>query len=265
MAHRCKWYDREKSKMSLKKIQKTILLLGIVVLILLWDAPFENRESKKTVDSCAVYYLLNIDGMKGLGHTALLLTDERGNGQVYSYNGMQYSLIECLQGKAGVGKMKVFTLSVENVSDFFATGDLEVEDTAECDNFDRMFYRYISRTDYERIRECAVKYIDTGTIFESLYAAVHSTDGEERITAEERLNDFLNQENLPRYQIYTHNCDTVARELIAEIDEEMRIYNAENAKLTPAGNYIGMCRKFSELWGCQTIGEDTLLERVFWR
>lgn len=95
-------------------------------------------------EGCRIYYLLNIDGMKGLGHAAFLLVDEQGEGLFYSYNGMQYSLPECLLGKAGIGKMKSFALNREQTEQFLTAGDLEVSDTSECDNFDRALYRCVS-------------------------------------------------------------------------------------------------------------------------
>ncbi len=216
-----------------------IFLLAVLLLVL-WDAPFQERRIEKLQNSCAVYYLLNIDGMKGLGHAALLLQDEQGNGLLYSYNGMQYSLLECLIGKEGIGKMKVFALSADEICEFLSTGDLKVEDTAECDNFDRVLYRCISREDYEAVQKGTVKYMEAGAEFERLYAAAYDSAGEE-------LEAFLEQEDLPRYQIYTHNCDTVARELIAQIDEEMRQYNSESKRLTPTGNYIGMTHALSRV------------------
>lgn len=250
--------------MKKRKLYVVFVAICISVLILLWDKPFEECNAIDTSGSCAVYYLLNIDGMKGLGHTALMLTDEQGEGLIYSYNGMQYSLTECLLGKAGIGKMKVFPLGSEEVSEFLTTGDLQVEDTSECDNFDRMLYRYVSREEYEQIQENATKYIETGSIFETLYADFYNAEGEERSAAEEKLNDFLSQKEVPKYQIYVHNCDTVARELIAAIDEEMDLYNS-NEKLTPTGNFIGMCSEFSEKWGYRIMGIDTLIEKIFWR
>ena len=255
--------SKKREKSNLKWL--FILMISAVMLIILWDPPFHDRKPQKTDHSCAVYYLLNIDGMKGLGHTAFLLTDEQGNGQLYSYNGMQYSLVECLLGRAGIGKMKMFVLSSDEVNNFLNTGDLQVEDTAECDNFDRILYRYISKEDYTRLQEGAAKYIETDTEYESLHAVMIHAEGKERIWAEEKMNEFLKQEDLLRYQIYNHNCDTVARELIALIDKEMVVYNAENEKLTPTGNYIGMCSKFSEIWGYKILGNDTWPERLFWR
>ncbi|MBQ7954888.1 MAG: hypothetical protein IJ282_04005 [Lachnospiraceae bacterium] len=246
-----------------KKKYVFILLAGILLLFLLWDTPIRERNAQETGDSCGVYYLLNIDGMKGLGHTALLLTDEQGKGFFYSYNGMQYSLGECLMGKAGVGKMKVFALSGEEVEEFLTTGNLQVEDAAECDNFDRILYRYISSEDYTLIQESAAKYIDTGDEYERLYGVACNASEGERAIAEKALNEFLTQVDLPKYQIYVHNCDTVARELMALIDQEVASYNAEDEKLTPTDNYIGMYKKLSETWGCRVLGADTMVENFF--
>ena len=105
----------------------------------------------------------------------------------------------------------------------------------------------------------------TGTEYETLYADHFNATGEDKIIAEERLNDFLNQEDLLKYQIYTHNCDTVARELIALIDQEVKDFNINKEKLTPTDNYLGLCNIVGETWGYQKIGEDTLPERFFWK
>ena len=75
-----------------------------------------SAQSEETCESeipdCQVCYLLNLDGMKGLGHSALLLIDETGAGQLFSYNGMQYGLLPCLLGKEGIGKMKVISMTL---------------------------------------------------------------------------------------------------------------------------------------------------------
>lgn len=242
-----------------------LFLIIMCLAIVFWDVPFESRAPKDSNDPCAVYYLLNIDGMKGLGHAALMLVDEEGNGQVFSYNGMQYSLLECLAGKSGVGKMKVFDLSREEVEEFLNTGNLQVEDTAECDNFDRVLYRYISRNELRMMQEGAAEYVNTGAEFETLYAAAFQATGEAKARAEDMLQEFLNQDGLLKYQIYTHNCDTVARELIALIDKDVMEYKTDKGKITPTDNYIGMCDAVGEEWGYQKLGEDTLLERIFWK
>ena len=220
---------RKRIERKIKAKYIFVFLVIICFVIAFWDVPFESRKPKSADGACAVYYLLNIDGMKGLGHTAFMLKDENGNGQIFSYNGMQHSLLECLAGKAGVGKMKNFSLNSEEVNAFLHTGNLQVEDTSECDNFDRILYRYISKEEFEQIQKEAGKYITTGTEYETLYAAVFHATGEEKMLAEERLNEFQNQE------------------------------------LTPTDNYIRMCNVVGEEWGYQIIGEDTLIERVFWK
>ena len=86
-----------------------------------------SAQSEETCESeipdCQVCYLLNLDGMKGLGHSALLLIDETGAGQLFSYNGMQYGLLPCLLGKEGIGKMKVISMTPEETAVFLETGE----------------------------------------------------------------------------------------------------------------------------------------------
>lgn len=217
--------------------------------------------------TCQVCYLLNLDGMKGLGHSALLLVDEEGEGQIFSYNGMQYSLPQCLLGKEGIGRMTHFSLDKEAVALLWETGDVETEDFEECDNFDRILYRYISREQYDRIVREGEYYKNIGDTFENLYAALYGPgkdgSGEEDVSeAQARMDSFLGQEEIPRYQIYTHNCDTVARELMALADDGVAAYNVSEKKLTPNGNYKEMCEKLDEAWGYQSLGEDSPVEKL---
>lgn len=229
---------------------------------------FSAKEAKSRIcrrseeQSCQVWYLLNLDGMKGLGHSALMLLDENGEGQVFSYNGMQYNLIQCLMGSEGIGKMKQFSLSADEVEALLETGDLQAGVYEECDNFDRGLYRYISWEQYDRIAEEAERYIEIGDEFERLYADLHNAVGDVVYDAQEQMDLFLASEDIPRYQIYHHNCDTVARELIALVDEEAAEYNLSETKLTPRGNYKNMCRRLSGTWGYTRLGEDSLLEKI---
>lgn len=211
---------------------------------------------------CQVWYLLNLDGMKGLGHSALMLVDENGEGRVFSYNGMQYDLIQCLMGKEGIGKMKQFFLSGEQVEALLETGKLQAGAYEECDDFDRGLYRWISREQYDRIAEEADRYMAVGDEFERLYAELHGTADEDIPDAGKQMELFLAQSDIPRYQIYTHNCDTAARELIALVDDEVAEYNLSGAKLTPGGNYKNMCRRLSGTWGYTGLGEDSLPEKL---
>ncbi len=248
-----------------RKRKILVVVLFVLVSLTLWKilfySPFEERECRRTEEACQVCYLLNLDGMKGLGHSALLLIDEEGFGKVFSYNGMQYNLAECLAGSEGIGKMMEYTLEPQKVDDLLRTGDLEAGDYAECDNFDRMLYRWISRDQYEQILCAAEDYVKVGDQYEELYAAVYNAEEAQRQEAEAEMEVFLAQD-LPHYQIYTHNCDTVARELLAVVDEELQRYNAKEQKLTPKGNYKNMCSYLSTRWGIARLGEDSLAEKL---
>ena len=103
--------------------------------------------------------------------------------------------------------------------------------------------------------------MEVGDQYEQRYAAVVQAEGTRRVEAEAEMENYL-QQDLPRYQIYTHNCDTVARELLALADEEIRRYNAQEQKLTPKGNYKNMCAYVSDRWGISRLGEDSLAERI---
>ena len=220
------------------------------------------REYRSEHGLCGIYYLLNVDGMKGLGHAALMLTDEQGEGRIFSYNGMQYNLAQCLLGKEGIGKMKEFFLDREGVEELLDTGTLPAGEYEECSNFDRALWRKISREQYEIVVQAAEVYIAAGDDFERLYAALYERSGEEAEKLWKQIEDFPKREGIPLYQIYTHNCDTAARELMGAIDDEVSGYNESAAKLTPNGNYRNMCRKLGDTWGFRRLGEDTFKETL---
>lgn len=94
-------------------------------------------------------------------------------------------------------------------------------------------------------------YIDIGNEFEALCAEDKAA-----------LERFLNQENLSRYQIYMHNCDTAARELLALINEDMKAYNENAISLMPGRNYRNMCKTLGDDWGILRLGEDSILEKI---
>ena len=232
-----------------------------------------SAQSEETCESeipdCQVCYLLNLDGMKGLGHSALLLIDETGAGQLFSYNGMQYGLLPCLLGKEGIGKMKVISMTPEETAVFLETGEppasaFSTNEFDECRDFDRILYRYITRNEFDTILSDTKGYIAAGDEFEKLYAAFHAPGNSEsgRLSAESSMEAFLSQEQLPKYQIYTHNCDTAARRLIALIDPKAAAFNDTEAGLFPKSNYKRMCRSLSEAWGFGPLGKDTWLEKL---
>lgn len=222
-----------------------------------------------------VCYLLNVDGMKGLGHSALLLLDENGEGKLFSYNGMEYNLFQCLLGKKGMGRMKEFSLDADTLREFLETGELPAGEYEECSNFDRALWREISREEYDVVTEKALHYIEAeeeyGKLCEELYALERDAAPGEGASqaaeasleeARQRLEEFRAREDTPLYQIYTHNCDTAAREMIAAVDGDMAAYNASEARLTPKGNYKNMCRKLGGPWKFCSLEEDTWVERL---
>jgi len=211
---------------------------------------------------CQVWYLLNLDGMKGLGHSALMLVNEKKEGQIFSYNGMQYDLVQCLMGKAGIGKMMQFSLNPDEVEVLLETGTVQAGTYEECDDFDRALCRYISREQYDRIAEEATRYIKAGDEYEELYAKLHQAADDSSFEAQKQMDSFLAQEDIPRYQIYDHNCDTVARELLALVDDEVAEYNASEERLTPRGNYKHLCRRLSSIWGYMGLGKDSAVEKL---
>lgn len=220
------------------------------------------REEQGTQGKCKVYYILNDDGMKGLGHSILILEDKEGCGTVFSFNGMQRSLGEALLGKAGVGKMSVGYMSKEELKDFLNTGNLCLEGDQLQDNYDIALYRNITEEEYAAILEGTENYIETGREYEELY--VQYATAEDESQKEEyrgQLEQMGANDALPLYRIYTHNCDHAARLLIACVDEEMREYNHNTNKITPGGNLKAFA-KSTNSWGVMRLGESTFPERV---
>lgn len=95
--------------MKKRKIIRILLALIVVGLIIYLVCcvlnGFKKSEHPEDVsDTYAVYYLVNADGMKGLGHSIVLLTvpdnQENASCQVYSFNGMEKNLQQSLMGES---------------------------------------------------------------------------------------------------------------------------------------------------------------------
>lgn len=254
----------------MKKSRKIIICVIAAALVLLiicrladymvgfdQNAAVAERERR-------ICYLLNIDGMGGLGHVAFMLEDTDGSGILYSYNGMQYDLKACLLGKEGVGKMKVFELDADDVADLYKTGMVSVSDVSECDDFDRIIFRSVSEEEYLMVAESVQEYITAGDRYEELFAIMANATATDKVNAQAELDAYSSRDDLPKYNIYKHNCDTVARIVIAGIDDGMAGFNENNSRLIPSNN----CRKMSKVlkngWNKARLGEDTLKERILW-
>lgn len=127
------------------------------------------RNTSFSEEDCMLYYIVNADGMKGLGHSIVLLVDENGCGTVFSYNGMQRTLGESLLGKSGVGKMSMGTMTKEEITAFLQTGDLNLDEDQLSDNYDIALYRPITTENYHTVLEQTAPYIEAEERFAALY------------------------------------------------------------------------------------------------
>lgn len=209
-----------------------------------------------------LYYIVNADGMKGLGHSIVMLVDEDGCGTVFSFNGMQRSLGESLLGKSGVGKMSVGTMTAEETEAFLQTGNLDIDADQLSDNYDMALYRPITEEECDIIVEQTVPYIAAEEQFVALYEKwAMEEDPDRKVDYEQALEQMGQDENLPLYQIYTNNCDHVARILISPVDSAMQDYTQYGRRMTPNGNLKAFGGK-AEDWGVMTLGEQSLSERI---
>ena len=76
-----------------KKRRKTLIICSVTALVAIWlflcvSMHLTVREPSFAEGDCMLYYIVNADGMKGLGHSILLLVNEQGIGTVFSFNGM---------------------------------------------------------------------------------------------------------------------------------------------------------------------------------
>lgn len=239
----------------------TALFLMAVCLCICASMRLTVRGTSFPEEDCMLYYLVNADGMKGLGHSIVMLVDGEGRGTVFSFNGMQRTLGECLLGKSGVGKMSVGTMTREETEAFLQTGNLELDADQLSDNYDMALYRPVTEEEYDIIAAQAVPYLAAGEQFEALYAEWFMEDGERKEELGQALEQMGQDENLPLYQIYTNNCDHAARILIASVDIDMQDYIRHGRCMTPNGNLKAFGKEAKD-WGVMTLGEQTWREKV---
>lgn len=210
---------------------------------------------------CMLYYIVNADGMKGLGHSIVLLVDEEGCGTVISFNGMQRSLGESLMGKSGVGKLSMGTMTKEETDHFLQTGDLDLEEDQLEDNYDAALYRPVTEEEYLAILDQTAPYIGAQEQFAALFEKwAMEEDAGKKAEYGQSLELLGQDESLPLYQIYTNNCDNAARILISAVDPSMEDYIQHTWRMTPNGNLKAFGRQAGS-WGAVFLGEQTLWER----
>lgn len=243
-------------------IKYSILVLLVFYLLVCFSMRLSVRDMSFSEEDCMLYYIVNADGMKGLGHSIVMVVDEKGCGTVFSYNGMQRSLRESLLGRSGVGKMSIGMMTADETDAFLQSGNLQIDKDQLTDNYDVALYRPITAKEYQIVVEQAEPYLAAERQFTDLYekwAVEENTD--KKATYKQALQQMGQGGVQPVYQIYKNNCDHVARLLAASVDSELRDYTDHAWRMTPNGNVKAFGRK-TENWGMMTLGEQSLPERI---
>lgn len=229
-----------------------MFVLLSIYLTICFSMRLSVRETTIAIEDCMLYYIVNIDGMKGLGHSVVLLVDEDGSGTVISFNGMQRTLIECLLGKSGVGKMSIATM----------TKAVNLDKDQLADNYDIALYRPITVEEYDTVLEQTAPYLAAEEQFAVLYENwVLEIDVRKKEGYQQDLECLGQDTSLPLYQIYTNNCDHVARILIGSVDLEMEAYSQRTEHITPNGNLKAFGRK-AQNWGVMMLGIQSIQEKL---
>lgn len=249
-----------------KRIKKSVLLCLLLLAAFYFrqclSLHLMPRAAAHAEGRYTLYYLVNTDGMKGLGHSILLLTDPSGAGTVLSFNGMQRSLPESLLGQSGIGKMSVGNMDAQETARFLQTGNLALDGDQLRDNYDWALYLPITEETYLLILEQARPYIEAGENFEMLYVQwAQTADTAEKEVLADTLEEMGQDQTLPLYNIYTNNCDHAARTLAAQADNELQTYNQSADCLTPCGNLKAFA-KYAPQWGVMELGENSLWEKL---
>ncbi len=252
-----------KKRKRIKNWIKYGLLISLsIYLILCFSMCLSARETTIAAEDGMLYYVVNADGMKGLGHSIVLLVDKDGCGTVISFNGMQRSLIECLLGKSGVGKMSIGTMTKEETIVFLQTGDLKLDKDQLTDNYDMALYRPITMEEYHILLEQIAPYLMAEQKFANLYEKWALEEDTEKKKRYKQELEYLGQDtSLPLYQIYTNNCDHVARLLIRSIDSVIQEYSQHTQHITPNGNLKAFAKK-AKNWGVMTLGTQSIQEVI---
>ncbi len=250
-----------------RKRRRTMIVCSVAVMVIMWlflcaSMHLTVREPAMPEEDCTMYYIVNADGMKGLGHSILLLVDEQGIGTVFSFNGMQRSLRESLFGKSGVGKMSTGVMTAEETEMFLQTGDLKIDGDQLTDNYDMALYRPITAEDYQVILEQTTPYFGTEQQFAALYEKwAGEEDAGKKAEYAQALEKMGQDKSLPVYQIYTNNCDHAVRKLACAVDSDLREYTRHTWHMTPNGNLKAFGTR-AKNWGVMMLGAQSFLERV---
>lgn len=245
-----------------KWIQCGLLILLSLYLAACFSMRLSVRETTLEAEDCMLYYIVNADGMKGLGHSIVMLVDEAGCGTVFSYNGMQRTLTESLLGKSGVGKMSVGTMTADETRAFLQSGNLCMEGDQLTDNYDVALYRPVTAEEYRVVLDQTAPYLAAQEQFATMYEAwAAEENADKKADYEQELERMGQGDALPVYQIYTNNCDHLARLLASSVDSELLDYTNRTWRMTPNGNVKAFGAK-AQSWGVMTLGSQSLQEKI---
>lgn len=254
--------EKKEKKRIKHAIRYSAAILLAAYLCLCFSQRLSVRDPSFAEESHMLYYMVNTDGMKGLGHSILMLVDEEGCGTVLSFNGMQRSLWESLMGKSGVGKMSMGTMSAEETTAFLQSGDLHIDGDQLTDNYDMALYRPITEKEYHAILERTAPYLAAEEQFGILYEKwALEEDAGKKAEYKQELEQMGQDDTLPLYRIYTNNCDHAARLLVSGVDPQMQDYIRHAWRMTPNGNLKAFGREAKE-WGVMALGKQSLAERI---
>lgn len=168
-----------------------------------------------------IYYLNNLDGAKTLGHTAIFIVDADGNGDFYSYmGGIAKKINEGTDGYVAHIKM-----NHKETKEFLRTGNVVIEMPNERhneDNYDRALWKQITKEEYDEVIS--------------------------------RANSY--EKNPPSYQIFNHNCDDVANEIIGNLGREVNM-----VETLPNNNFYVRIQTWDD-WNYIAIGENNIGENI---
>lgn len=174
-----------------------------------FDNPLQYVDlNGKEPGEYAVYYLNNMDGAKVFGHNAILAENADGTSDFYSFMGTG-GLWDMLKNEDSLGYMGHESLTKEETEKFLETGDIDVtmaggdNEAKNHDNYDRAIKKKIGLEEYDQIVDSAESYI-------KLY--------KEGTQGGIILENYLNSNQDAKYNLYNHNCDTVAGEILGKID-----------------------------------------------
>ena len=187
----------------------------------------------KTETDYAVYYLNNMDGAKVFGHNALLIENPDGSSQFYTYTGTG-SITDALSGKDSLGYMGSEQLTKEETKDFLRTGNIEITmpGGVNVDNYDRALVREITQAEREII-------VDEAEAYVSLYKSVGEIREDIKLNVnekEEAVKEFMKNNPMVVYNMYSHNCDTVVRDILITVEPSLFLMKPL-PPLTPNASY----------------------------